>query len=566
MLLRSLIALPFLAHASDAIACGGLFCNGPQVGPPPVIQTGECILFSTHTDGIVDAVINIKYQGSAPDFAWVLPLQSAPVSLRVAPQALFATIDGATSTQFQTTFETRGTCSDPPPQSFGQDAGSRDTGGVDSGAAAGGVQVLFRGAVGPYDSAVIQSSNPNDLRTWLEDNNYVVTDAMMEAVIPYVTKGDALLALKLLSGKSSGDIQPIWVTMEGDEVCVPIRLTAIAAIEDMDITTTVLSDRGRAIPENYFHVDLNLARIDWLTGGSNYRQLVGEAADEGSGNAFVTEFSGSARIFDRTLYNGQYSREFIESAPDDAQSVIGVLSQQNLTVHPEVAAVLLEQIGAEAISSRGVSPDAFLNCPACFTFAIGDLHVGSSSVAAEVWSRVVEPLRDLQKEFDASAYATRLYTLVSPEEMTIDPTFSFRTDLPDISNVHRAKAIIDCTGDVKRAEAPIFIEIEETGQVVPLGKAGAEDAYLYSLPAASRIEQLAQGLVVEDNTALIDSALDRRGEATGRPGDPTRSSSCGCRSTGAASLETFALAALAALLTLGRSARRMRRSRSRATP
>lgn len=33
----------------------------------------------------VDAVINIEYQGSAAESAWVLPRQSAPTSLEVAP-------------------------------------------------------------------------------------------------------------------------------------------------------------------------------------------------------------------------------------------------------------------------------------------------------------------------------------------------------------------------------------------------------------------------------------------------------------------------------------------------
>jgi MYXO-CTERM domain-containing protein len=444
-----------------------------------------------------------------------------------------------------------GTCDpSPPPSVLSADAGVSNTGAADSGASSG-VQVLFRGAVGPYDSAVIQSSDPAEMRAWLETNGYAVTDRMMEAVLPYVAKGDALLALKLLNGKSSGDIQPIWVTMEGSEVCVPIRLTAIAAIEDMDITTTVFSDLGRAIPENYFHVELNLARIDWLSFGSNYRQLVGAAADEGSGNAFVTEYSGSARVFDERLYSsGRYDRSAIENANDDAASVIIALQNENLAIHPEVAAVLLEAIGPEVLEGRGISASAFLNCPTCFTGSIADLHVASSSVADAVWSRVVEPLRDLQRELDSYAYSTRLYTLLSPEEMMVDPQFAFRTDLPDVSNVHRARAITDCSNGGPRSEAPVFVEIEETGQLVPLGKNASDGDYLDALPASAHIEQLAQGLVVEDHSQYIERVIDSRTAVTGRPGDPAPSTSCGCRSGGDASFETLLLAALAALAAL----------------
>ena len=249
-----------LGFAPEASACGGLFCNVQQ----PVVQTGEQIVFSIdRNNGTVDAVINVSYQGSAADFAWVLPLQSAPAAVKVAPAFLFGTVNRLTAPVFKPTFENRGCPAPAPSNSADAGAGFSDAGS----GGPGGVQVLFQEAVGPYQSVVIQSSDPLEMRTWLEENGYAVTDAMMEAVIPYVVKGDALLALKLLSGKSTGDIQPIWVTMEGSEVCVPIRLTAIASIDDMEMTTLVLSRDGRVIPENYFHVDLNLARIDWMTRG-----------------------------------------------------------------------------------------------------------------------------------------------------------------------------------------------------------------------------------------------------------------------------------------------------------
>jgi hypothetical protein len=34
------------------------------------------------------------------------------------------------------------------------------------------------------------------------------------------------------------------------------------------------------------------------------------------------------------------------------------------------------------------------------------------------------------------AYLTRVYTRISPQDMTIDPVFKFNTALPDVSNVH----------------------------------------------------------------------------------------------------------------------------------
>ena len=557
-----LLALPagiaLVGNTPDARACGGLFCQNQ-----PVVQTGEGIVFFVdRTNATVEAIINIQYQGAAPDFAWVLPLQSAPLSVAVAPSFLFAAVDRVTAPQFNTTYETRGTCKQLPVQ--GVDAGGLvDSSVQDSGPGGGGVEVLFRGAVGPYDSAVIQSSNPQEVRTWLETNGYAVNDTMMEAVVPYVSQGDALLALKLLNGKTAGDIQPIWVTMQGNEVCVPIRLTAIAAIEDMDITTLVLSNEGRAIPENYFHVELDLPRIDWVSNGANYRQLVAEAADQGSGNAFVTEYSGTARVFDSQLTaSGQYDRSPIANAARDASAVIFALQAQSLTIHPEVAAVLLDAIGEETLAERFITVDQFSRCPACFAGQLNQVVVDPIAIADAVWTRVVEPLADLQEDFDRYAYATRLYTLISPEEMMTDPDFAFRNDLPVVSNVHHATIVIDCSAGTELDDAPYEINIEETGQIVTLMRTNgvADDAYLDALPAAIKVQQLAEDRVIEDHTDMVASVLDQQRRMAQEQMEQIRNArarSCGCTSTDGSSY----WGGLGMLILIGLSARTFARRR-----
>ncbi|MEL6185504.1 MAG: DUF2330 domain-containing protein, partial [Myxococcota bacterium] len=94
LLPAALLTTGTLLDARPARACGGLFCQPAQ----PVIQTGEQILFSVdRTAGTVDAIINIRYSGPAEEFAWMLPLQSAPTELQVGPQSAFQTINNLTS-------------------------------------------------------------------------------------------------------------------------------------------------------------------------------------------------------------------------------------------------------------------------------------------------------------------------------------------------------------------------------------------------------------------------------------------------------------------------------------
>lgn len=538
-----------------AEACGGFFCDGAQ----PVIQTGEGIIFAVD-DGAatVDAIINIQYQGSAAEFAWVLPLQSAPRSLEVAPAFVFATMDRLTAPRFVTQWTTRGQCRAPTWGGAVDAAASSGDGGFAPAPNAGGVEVLLQQAVGPYDSVVLRSPDPEELRVWLQDNGYFVSTEMMRQVVPYVAKGDALLALKLQKDRAVGDIQPIWVQMEGSEVCVPIRLTAIAAAEDMDVTTLVLSRQGRAIPENYNHLQLNWARLDWVSGGRNYRSLVAEAADQGSGNAFVTEYAGPSRIFERQLHAPEtYDRAAIE-ATTSAGELVRALQGQALTQHPEVASILTATIGADRLGAAGVPVDQFARCPGCWSVLLEEVPVDGRAVAAEVWARVVEPLAAVQRLFDRHTYATRLYTLLSPEEMTVDPEFAFRAELPPISNVHSAVITRDCTaGDFDWSEAPLEVFLEDTGQTLFLGPTGAERGSLDALPAAAVVEQLAQGLTLEDHRAAIDDALERHEDEMRPyvPGGATAESACDCQATRAGG--STALAGLGALLLL--ALRRVRR-------
>ncbi len=287
------LSVGLLAGAQRADACGGLFCDSQGAVTFPIAQTGEGIVFGVDREhGRVQAIISIDYQGTASEFAWVLPLQSAPLDVDVVPALSFSNVLAMTQPQFFVSRRDEGICTNEEVAFPGREEDVLSSVAEPESS----VRVIDQQEVGPYDSAVIQSSDPQDIRTWLTDNGYFVSDEMMDSVTPYLANGDTLLALKLRKSNDVGDLEPVVITMAGDEVCVPIRLTAIAALEDMQISTVVLSNEGRAIPENYNHVTLNLAKIDWLSGGANYRQVVAEAADEGSGNAFTTEFAGDAQI------------------------------------------------------------------------------------------------------------------------------------------------------------------------------------------------------------------------------------------------------------------------------
>jgi hypothetical protein len=85
------------------------------------------------------------------------------------------------------------------------------------------------------------------------------------------------------------------MTYEAQNPMIPIKLTAIAAEPNMGVLVWILG-KERAIPENYLHVEINEAAIDWHNFGSNYDQVVINAADEAEGQAFTTEYAGKSGI------------------------------------------------------------------------------------------------------------------------------------------------------------------------------------------------------------------------------------------------------------------------------
>jgi hypothetical protein len=121
---------------------------------------------------------------------------------------------------------------------------------------------------------------------------------------------------------------------------------------------------------------------------------------------------------------------------------------------------------------------------------------------------------------------TRLYTTLSAPEMDLDPLFDFNPDLPEVSNVHTARQVVECHRSIHRSEAPSRFELED-GRIVRLNPGARwpfdtsdEDAP----PANALVLELSTsgpGVVVEDNSDAIDQALREHNATVPRPG-------CGC--------------------------------------
>jgi hypothetical protein len=461
------IAATLLLRPVPTSACGGFFCS-----TFPMNQVSERILFVAD-GGTMTTHVQIQYSGSAPDFAWILPVPSEP-KLSVSHNEIFRQLQSATQPFFFLEWpEDGGDCGFFPRVTMAEDAAS--------GEEQRDVEVVSEGRVGPYQTAVITSDDSEAIITWLTDNGYQLGELGAELLAPYVDEGLLFLALRLAPDQAAGDLQPIALTYPGDQPMIPIRLTAVATAPDLGVLVWVLGEE-RAIPANYLHVQINEALIDWFNGGFNYPAVVAQAADEAGGQSFATDYAGSPRIMeDRLFQEGRFDLEALRGIGDPARFLETLLRQgfprdaqmqSLLRRHIPIPPAVLEEGILQVVFGgdrqeydrivedgqlETIAETAFYNNIGAFEEWTGDLVFDPDALADELEAIVVTPLREGQELFARHRYLTRLFTTLSADEMTVDPVFSFNPDLPEVNNFRTAKARFECPlGD---PEDPNFEEI-----------------------------------------------------------------------------------------------------------
>ncbi|HEV8246247.1 MAG TPA: DUF2330 domain-containing protein [Polyangiaceae bacterium] len=506
------LALGVCLSSADARACGGTFCDsGPSA--MPVDQTGENVLFVL--DGAyVEAHVQIQYQGDAPRFAWVVPMPKIP-EVTVGSQPLFSALLATTVPRYGFTqqFENCGT----------QNGGLMSGGGAASGGSGGkgssdGVTIVSKEVVGAFEVTILQGSSAQEVSDWLSVNGYQTTDTAPQLLSDYVDQGFVFVAIKLTGGTGIDEIHPLVFRYPGNEPCVPLKLTSVAAVEDMGVRAFFLGD-DRVFPSNYKHVELNPVRLNWLAKGSNYSAVVSRAVDSAvaDGHAFLTEYAGPSSVVggSGTVFSSSWnSSVFVTALPTE---VVLDLNQQTLSscgpgycqfFHPLLLPLLRQYLPAPA----NVPELDFYGDLAGHAAEIDQASWDGAAFAADFEARIVQPGEHASLLLAKYPYLTRLFTQISPAEMSEDPTFVARPDrsyeqvLPGVL----ARRYVPCSGP--------------DDMTLPDGRQVLFDGLLWpgftgEMPWAERIEEVpADGdtIVLVDNSALIDQELAEWNEVMSR--------------------------------------------------
>ncbi len=459
LLISTSLALPI-----DAFACGGCFSPPGQQNNQLVLQNAERVLFHQDPKTKKSLVwVEVRYTGLAKDFGWVLPLPSKP-KVSVGSSWVFDQLDARHAPKFSTTTESgdencrswESYCSGANSGATGGRgfsaarpgaAGGRDSSTADDQDGKSGVQILEKDQVGPYDYEILASKDPAALLKWLNDHGYETPAKALPIIKSHLDKGDVFVAVKLQSGAGVNEVKPIVLEMDGAESCVPLRLTSIAATDNMSVVVT-LGGPGRAVPKNHMHVQLNPLKLNWFGNGSNYAQVMAAAIDEAAGHAFVTEYAAEG---EGTQLLSSTNR--MDSAPfnlvTSAAGLAEALLASRLILTKDSVSILEKFTGLAELS--GQTPASYYsllrncgnqrNSSWCVKQLQGPstLPVDGPKLGAALEKDFIGPIHTVSDRLANSPRVTRLVMRISPEEMDRDPIFGFNAGLPNVSNVYSAR-------------------------------------------------------------------------------------------------------------------------------
>jgi len=429
-----------MVHTMPVSACGGLFCQNI-----PVDQAGEQILFNEDGE-YVTAMVRILYEGDAEDFSWVVPVPSTP-ELSTGSDLFFDELDNTTQPIFRLNRSGNGACFSVLAAESGTTGGS--VGSTDGGTAdSDGVVIEQELSVGPFDIQIVSSTNPNEMANWLVDNDYDLSSRGEELITPYVNDGMKFVAVKLRSGQSSGSIQPLIMKYKSNKPMVPIKLTAVAAMEDMGVLVWLVSN-ARGVPDNYLHVVPNYTRLNWYTGPRNaygsYQSLITDAMNEAGGQGFATDYAGN---IDASI------TEFMSSAEALDEQLAQFDTLQNdaeflVTLYSSRFSESLQQIYARYLPlPQGQDESVYFEPLALMsTFTNDELAQARIAIRQAYIDVDIEPLRASRALLSEGRYLTRLYTTLSADEMTVDPSFEFNPNMETQSREREATLVENCVND-----------------------------------------------------------------------------------------------------------------------
>jgi hypothetical protein len=202
------------------------------------------------------------FQGSVKDFAMVVPVPEvlAESDIRVVQQSVFGKLNDYTAPRMSEYYDPQ-PCQQLRTQSLMSKSGTAmpSSAGKDMELADDfanfGVTVEATYTVGEYDILILSANESSGLKTWLNQNNYVLPEGAEEVLQPYINDGMKFFVVKVnLEEQAKGaftQLRPLQIQFNSSRFMLPIRLGMANAKSTQDLIVYALTRSGRVESVNY---------------------------------------------------------------------------------------------------------------------------------------------------------------------------------------------------------------------------------------------------------------------------------------------------------------------------
>ncbi|MGY0023674.1 DUF2330 domain-containing protein [Streptomyces sp. cg35] len=226
LIVLALLAVQAAWIAAPAYACG---CGAmvPHQGQQVVVDDEtSAVRWDGRTEQIV---MRLSVSGDGRDVAWVMPVPHR-AGVRLGDPELFTELDRATGPEWRTRHYFWPRDGDWPFDGGDSADGAR----APSAGAPGGVDVVGREHLGPFDVARLTATDPDALADWLKEHGFRLPDRLDAALRPYVDQGWEYVAVRLAPEDRDsrsvlrGRLDPLHLTFASDRLVYPMRLSRLA--------------------------------------------------------------------------------------------------------------------------------------------------------------------------------------------------------------------------------------------------------------------------------------------------------------------------------------------------
>ncbi|MCX5380043.1 DUF2330 domain-containing protein [Streptomyces sp. NBC_00091] len=269
-LLFALLAtqLGSLISPAYACGCGAMVPDGAsRIG---VDRESSVVRWDGRTEEIV---MRFTVDGDARRAAWIMPVPGR-ATVELGNPGLFPQLSELTRPEHRTRTYFWPRAADWPFSS-----GRLDGAGALLPGAGAPVGVVGRERLGDFDVARLTATDPEALRTWLEDNGFRLPERLAAELKPYVDQKWEYVAVRLAPREPGrplhGELDPLRIRFDSPRLVYPMRLSRLA-LTPQSLSLYVLADHrmepgsaiGGAAPEVTFAGTVTpTGALGELTGG-----------------------------------------------------------------------------------------------------------------------------------------------------------------------------------------------------------------------------------------------------------------------------------------------------------